>query len=69
MGHRLCANCRHFMHLHFANYPALEVEICAITGDMREPKQSCAKFQEDTAKRFLLRVRLSEISGGQAKHC
>ncbi|MDH5702604.1 MAG: hypothetical protein OEY99_00115 [Aigarchaeota archaeon] len=69
MGRRRCANCRYFMHLHLTSHPALEVEICAVTGDMREPEESCAKFEEDTAERFLLRVRLSEISGGQAKHC
>lgn len=69
MRQRSCAECRYFMHLHFASHPALEVEICAITGEMREAGDGCRDFEEDTVERFLFRVELSKTSGGRVKYC
>ena len=40
-----------------------------MTGGIREPWESCPRFEEETAERFLLRVKLSEVNGGQAKYC
>jgi len=69
MRERQCADCQYFMHLHFASHPALEVEICTVTGEMRELGKSCRKIEKDPVKHFSFRVKISEINGGRAGYC